>query len=177
LISTDIQQENWVLYGTPNLLRIPLDEHRFGCVGHLNDGTQFMAFGTGCFPDGYVMGRDSEDWQQIKRWIAVLHLFDQHGNHVHTHSNLGGYDIEGWNEACAKVSAELEAMLSPLGKQTPQLGDIHVKLFSVVLDGVTHGLFYTHHVEPEEDYESEWVMLEPRNIMFHPPWDSGEYST
>ena len=49
--------------------------------------------------------------------------------------------------------------------------------FSVVLDGVTHGLYYEHHVEPEEDDEGEWVMLEPRDIMFHPPCDSGEYST
>jgi hypothetical protein len=23
----------------------------------------------------------------------------------------------------------------------------------------------------------EWITLEPCDIMFHPPWDSGEYST
>jgi hypothetical protein len=52
-----------------------------------------------------------------------------------------------------------------------------LKWFSVVLDGVTHGLFDGHHLDPDEDYEGKWVMPEPRDIMFHPPWDSGEYST
>jgi hypothetical protein len=136
-----------------------------------------MAFGTGCFPDGYLLKADHEDWRKVKRWIAVLHLFDADGNHLRSESRLGGYDIEGWDEACGKVDMELQKLLAPLRKKQPKLCDIYVRLFSVVLDGVTHGLFYTHHVEPEEDYEGEWVMLEPRDIMFHPPWDSGEYST
>jgi hypothetical protein len=165
------------LFGKPEKLRIPLDERRFDCVGHLDDGTQFMAFGTGCFPDGYILNTDNEDWRKVKRWIAVLHLFNADGNHLRSESRLGGYDIEGWDEACGKVDVELQNMLAPLRKKRPKLCDIYVKLFSVVLDGVTHGLFYTHHVEPEENFEGEWVILEPRDIMFHPPWDSGEYST
>jgi len=165
------------LFGKPEKLRIPLDDGRFDCVGCLGDGTQFMAFGTGCFPDGYRLKSDNEDWRKIKRWIAVLHLFDSDGNHLRSGSKLGGYDIEGWHEACGKVDVELRKMLVPLREKQPKLCNIYVRLFSVVLDGVTHGLFYTHHVAPEEDYEGEWVMLEPRDIMFHPPWDSGEYST
>jgi hypothetical protein len=42
---------------------------------------------------------------------------------------------------------------------------------------VVHGLIY----EPErwdEGYQvGDHVMLEPNDIMFHSPWDSGEYST
>jgi hypothetical protein len=54
-----------------------------------------------------------------------------------------------------------------------------VRLFSVEMDDVTHGLFYEQSEEDPEPGEErgEWVMLEPRDIMFHPPWDSGEYST
>jgi hypothetical protein len=165
------------LFGKPEKLRIPLDEGRFDCVGRLDDGTQFMAFVTGCFPDGYILNTDNEDWLKIKRWIAVLHFFDAEGNHLRSESRLGGYEIEGWDEAGGKADVELQKMLEPLRKKRPKLCDIHIGLFSVTLDGVTHGLFYTHFIEPEEDYEDEWVMLEPRNIMFHPPWDSGEYST
>ena len=29
----------------------------------------------------------------------------------------------------------------------------------------------------EPDAVSEYVMLEPNGVMFHPPWDSGEFST
>ena len=165
------------LFGKPDKLRIPLDEHRFPCVGHLGDGTQFLAYGTGCFPDGYIPKTDNEDWRKVKRWIAVLHLFDSDGNHVLSDSRLGGYDIQGLEETCQKMDVELQTLLAPLRRQQPRLGDIYVTLFSVVLDGVTHALLYTHQVEPEEDYEGEWVMPEPRDIMFHPPWDSGQYST
>jgi hypothetical protein len=166
-----------MLFGKPEKLRIPFDEGRFDCVGRLDDGTQFMAYGTGCFPDGYLLKTDTEEWRDVKRWIAVLHLFDADGNHLRSESRLGGYDFEGWDEACGKANVELRAMLAPLGEKQPELCDIYVRLFSIVVDGVTHGLFYTHHVERDEDYEGEWVMLEPRDIMFHPPWDSCEYST
>jgi hypothetical protein len=163
-----------ILFGKPVKLRIPLDEDRFDCVGRLDDGTQFMAFGTGCFPDGYVMNHDNDDWRKVKRWIAVLHLFDSEGRHFISESRLGGYDIEGWEVACGKVDLELRKLLGPLLPKHPKLCDIYVQLFSAVLDGVTHSLFYG---QSEEDPKSEWVMLEPRDIMFHPPWDSGEYST
>jgi hypothetical protein len=54
-----------------------------------------------------------------------------------------------------------------------------VRLFSVEIDGITHGLFYEQSEEElkQDEKNSEWVMLEPQDIMFHPPWDSSEYST
>lgn len=166
-----------VLFGKPEKLRIPPDEGRFACVGHLADGTQLMAFITGAFPDDYIIDSGEDGWREIKRWIAVLHLFDAEGNHLSSQSRVGGYDTEGWDEACEKAHAELQLMLAPLRSKAFRSGDIYAKLFTVTLNGVTHGLIYTHHVELEEDFEGEWVMFEPRDFMFHPPWDSGEYST
>jgi formate hydrogenlyase regulatory protein HycA len=166
----------------PDKLRIAYEESdygRFNAVGRLPDGTQFMAFVTGAFPTGqdYYSG---EDWQFKKKWLAVIHRFDAEGNHIGSESQLGGLDIEGRQAAGEKAFGHLEAMFAGLcAGARPEFCDIWVKLFSVEIDGVTHGLFYEQSEdEPEEGEErSEWVMLQPRDIMFHPPWDSSEYST
>jgi hypothetical protein len=169
------------LIGPPDTLRIPyegLECARFNCVGRCADGRQFMAFVTGAFPDDYDWQRicdpHNNDWQTDKRWLAVFHLFDAEGHHVGSEARLGGYDSEGWEIAGDKARAELEKMLSHLGPDVTMC-DIYVKPFSVVIDGVTHGLSYNHFAEG--DFECESMMLEPRDIMFHPPWESGEYST
>jgi hypothetical protein len=163
----------------PDKLRIPLDEHRFENVGRLPDGTQFLAYVTGAFPTGmnYYLG---DDWQTRKKWLAVIHRFDAEGNHLRTEARLGAFDIEGRQVAGDKAFAHLQDMYADLitGGE-PEFCDIWVKLFSVEIDEVTYGLFYEQsEEEPEEGEErGEWVMLEPQDIMFHPPWDSGEYST
>lgn len=61
------------LVGPPTRLRIPA-EGPVDYVGHLEDGTQYMAFVTGAVPDGYVFNHDNEDWRKVKSWIGVLHL-------------------------------------------------------------------------------------------------------
>jgi hypothetical protein len=165
------------LVGPPDRLRIPHDRHRFEYVGRLPDGRQFMAFVTGAFPDGVKLNWDTDEWRKVKRWIAVLHLFDAEGKRLGTETRVGGFDIEGRDVAGQKAWAELDEMLSRLGPGELKPADIWVREFSVTIDGVTHSLLYKK-VQPEEDgpvFES--VMLEPRDIMFHPPWDSGEYST
>ncbi len=163
----------------PDKLRIAYEDYdygRFNCVGRLPDGTQFMAFVTGAFPTGmkYYLG---DDWQHRKKWLAVIHRFDADGNHE---SKLGAFDIEGREVAGDKAFGHLKRMYAELcGGQQPEFCDIWVRLFSVEIDGVTHGLFYEQSEEgpgPGEE-RGEWVMLEPRDIMFHPPWDSSEYST
>jgi formate hydrogenlyase regulatory protein HycA len=166
----------------PDKLRIPYeddDDGRFNAVGRLSDGTQFMAFVTGAFPTGmkYYSG---QDWQLKKRWLAVIHRFDPEGAHIGTDTRLGGFDIEGRDVAGDKAFAHLQEMYAELATAgDPEFCDIWVKPFSVEIDEVTHGLFYEHTVEGEgeDHYEGEHVMLEPWDIMFHPPWDSGEYST
>jgi hypothetical protein len=165
------------LVGPPDKLRIPHDEDRFECVGHLADGKQFMAFVTGAFPDGVKLNWDTDEWRKVKRWMAVLHLFDAEGNHLSSETKLGGFDIEGRGFAGDKAWAELDRMLRRLGPGEPKLCDIWLKQFAVSIDGVTHSLLYQTN-QPEDDGPIfEYVMLEPRDIMFHPPWDSGEYST
>jgi hypothetical protein len=42
----------------------------------------------------------------------------------------------------------------------------------VEIDDVVYELVYENHGEGEE-----YAMLWPNDIMFHPPWDSGKYST
>jgi hypothetical protein len=163
------------LFGPPNTLRIPNDDHRFEHVGYLADGTQFMACVTGAFPDSY-RGHPSDDaasWRRAKRWMAVLHLFDADGNHKSSEAKLGGFDID----AGEKAFAELARMLRSLKEQGATQSDIWVRQFSIQIDSVTHSLLYSAE-QPEADCPVlECVMLEPRDIMFHPPWDSGQYST
>jgi formate hydrogenlyase regulatory protein HycA len=164
------------LFGPPDKLRIPNDEGRFENVGQLPDRTQFMAYVTGAFPGGVKYPDPTSDWRTKKRWLAVIHRFDAQGNHIGSESKLGGYDIEGRDVAGQKAWNELEEMYTALtGYQEPKFCDIWVKPFSVEIDGVIHGLFYEHW--KDGDFEHECVMLEPRDIMFHPPWDSGAYST
>jgi hypothetical protein len=164
------------ILGPPKRLRIPADGP-IEFVGRLEDGTQYMTFITGAVPDGFRFDLDNEDWRKVKCWIGVLHLFDPDGNHLRTEAIHGGYDTEGRDAASEKAGEELRKILAPFREKNPTQCDIHVKLFSVVLDGITHGLIYGVG-QPEEDGPTfEWVMLEPRDVMFHPSWDSGEWST
>jgi hypothetical protein len=164
------------LIGPPDKLRIPHDERRFEYVGRLVDGRQFMAFVTGAFPDAIELSWNTDEWRKVKRWMAVLHLFDAEGNLLSSETRLGGFDIEGRDVAGDKAWAELDKMLSQLRPGKPQLGDIWVRQFIVSIDGITHSLLYQQNQPEENGPAFEFVMLEPRDIMFHPPWDPGEYS-
>lgn len=160
----------------PEKVRIPYEAFeggRFNAVGRLLDGTQFMAFVTGAFPSGqdYYIG---DDWAQRKRWLAVVHRFDADGAHLGSESRIGGVEADG-ESAVARAFENLEDLLRILlDGEVPQLGDINVRLFSVVLDGVFHGLVYEE--DEGEEGHTEWVMLQPQDVMFHSPWD-GEYSS
>jgi hypothetical protein len=58
--------------------------------------------------------------------------------------------------------------------------DIEVKPFGLKIDDYLFGLIYRCEDADDPDDPgavSEYVMLEPNDIMFHPAWDSGEYST
>jgi hypothetical protein len=165
------------LVGSPEKLRIPHDDHRFKYVGRLADGRQFMAFVTGAFPDGIKLNWDTDEWRKAKQWLAVLHLFDAEGNRLSSEAKLGGYDIDGYDVAGDKARAELARMLGQVEQGEPRLGDIWVRQFAVQLDGVTHSLLYEAFKAEDDGPVVECVMLEPRDIMFHPPWDNGEYST
>jgi hypothetical protein len=164
------------LYGPPDKLRIPA-EGPVDYVGCLKDGTQYMSFVSGAVPDGYRFNLDNEDWRKVKSWIGVLHLFDAEGNHLKSEARLGDYDIEGWDVAGDKAEAQVHAMFDPYRENWLKRCDIFVKPFSVVIDGITHGLIYRATQPEEKGPVYEGVFLEPRDVMFHPPWDSGQWST
>ena len=167
----------------PDKLRIPYEDFkyaRFDCVGRLPDGTQFMGYVTGAWPTGRAFDT-SEGWRHRKTWIAVVHQFDADGNHIRSQSRLGGPDIQGRKVACDKAQAHRNEMLAELFAEhgPPEYCDIWVRMFSVEVDGVTHKLFFGQWEEEPEPGEErlEWVRLESNDIEFHPPWNSGDYST
>jgi hypothetical protein len=78
----------------------------------------------------------------------------------------------------AAADKQLEKMVAALGKI--ELCDIRVKPFQAEIDGYLFGLVYECEdaEDPDDpDAKEEHVMLQPNDVMFHPPWDSGEYST
>jgi hypothetical protein len=161
-------------YGPPTRLRILRDEHRFTNVGRLAGGSQFMAGVVGAFPVGYRVSAD--DWQTNKRWQAVVHYFDAEGRHLRTDVRLGG--VEADDRAAAKAFGHLNTIHDELaagGK--PEFGDIWVQCFSVEIDGIRYQLQYERCEDGDEEDWYESVMFWPWDIMFHPPWDSGQYST
>lgn len=157
----------------PGRLRIVPDEYHFPYVGRLRDGTQFLAYVTGAFP-GTGFPSASEKWQEMKRWIAVLHLFASDGAYLKSETRLGGYDADG-DIAHERAWSGLQELFTSHDRGEPIVSDISVSLFSLEIDGVVHGLIYE--ADAEDPQDEGWVMLEPRDIMFHPPWDSGEYSS
>ena len=160
---------------SPDKIRIPyqdFDGTRFDCIGRYAGGNQFMAFVTGAFPGQDRYPDPAGNWREIKSWVAVLHKFDAEGNHIGSESRLGGFDAEGRQRAGEKAWHQLAQMLEDAGLENAQPCDIYIKPFSVEIDNVVHELVYENHGEREE-----YVMLWPNDIMFHPPWDSGRYST
>jgi hypothetical protein len=161
----------------PQTLLIPFEDFEYGRfthVGRFGDGNQFMAYVTFASPKFYHTEVETSDgqviWQQHVNCFAVLHRFDPAGKHLGT--AVERVTPDGSDEA------KLQAMIAALGPV--KLSDIRVCPFEVQIGKVLHGLIYE--CEDAEDLEDpdatlEYVMLYPNDIMFHPPWDSGEYST
>jgi formate hydrogenlyase regulatory protein HycA len=163
----------------PDKLRIPQGEGRFEDIGRFPDGTQFYGCVTGAFPGGVKYPPPTDEWMRKKRWLAVVHLFDAEGNHLRTDCRLGGMDGEGREAAGENAYQKLQLLLGELveTKGDPEFQDIWVRPFRVEVEGVVFGLMYEPDEDCPEDPNAGCVMLEPQDVMFHPPWDSGEYST
>jgi formate hydrogenlyase regulatory protein HycA len=168
----------------PEKLRIPQDEYRFEYIGRVDGDGQFMAFVTGAMPHAFWKGQLPADpemqsmgdyYAKHKGWYAVVHRFDADGNHLRTEARLGGKDGEGKGVACDRAWELLNEMAKRMGPVV--FGNISVKPFSVEVDGVLFGLIYESKRDEEDGSLHEQVMLQPNDVMFHPPWDSGEYST
>jgi hypothetical protein len=138
----------------PDKLRIPSRlNSRDEYVGRCRWGKQLLAF-LGVYDDAG------------NRWELLAHLFDAEGNYLESRRR--------W--VSGEAGRPVEHNIGLLGISDAEQGDIFVKLFVGEGDGAGCGLFYgTGEVDDGEFYE--FVMLEPNDLMFHPPWDSGLYST
>jgi hypothetical protein len=162
----------------PDSLLIPYEDFEYGRfthVGQYKGGNQFMGYVTFAAPKFCHTEEIAPDGQLVFRehtkCFAVLHRFDARGRHL-------GTDIErvgSTRDSGQRDWARLEEMVAGLGEV--EFCDIRVKPFRVEVGKVVHGLIYNCERWEEDGEDHEWVMLEPNDIMFHPPWDSGEYST
>lgn len=150
---------DWVTW-EPEKVRIPCepDYGRFPFAGQLDDGTLFMAFVTGEQAEG-----------EERRWVAVLHLFGPDGNHLRSEARIGGHDRIGIDVAWERADAELGRLVTPILPRVKQVGDVFIRPFEVVLNGVLHGLVY------DDVYEA--AVFHPRDVWFYFPWDTGKYDT
>jgi formate hydrogenlyase regulatory protein HycA len=106
---------------------------------------------------------EETDWQAYRREYAVLHVFDEDGNHLYTKHWYGGTTAECDGE---KLKEKLQEMIDELGEV--EYTDIAIKVFHTQIDGFMFGF------EVNEDEET--VRLLPSDIMFMEPWN-GEYYT
>ncbi|MFF5260834.1 hypothetical protein ACFY4C_17990 [Actinomadura viridis] len=141
--------------------------HRTDMIGRYAGGL-FLGSITYAFPEGFVHG---DGWEDHKRLFAVLHRFDLDGRHVDSDVWCAGT----WREqarrplAADSVLARAEARMEDLLGALPgrEYGDIAIRPFRLVVDGVLFGLI----VEGDERAE-----LYPDGLGFFAPWD-GDYST
>jgi hypothetical protein len=170
----------------PERLLIPYEDFEYGrfkLIGRYGAGNQFMAFVTGAFPADWWSGKHlpeylRNNWMSHKRWYAVLHRFDDAGYHLGTDAWSGGTTADGEDAAIGRANRKLEELLAAL--DDIRFCDVFVRTFSVEIDSYFFGLVYKcEDAEEVDDPQAkvDFVMLEPNDIMFHPPWDSGEYST
>jgi hypothetical protein len=139
-------------------------------VGRYGDeGDQFMAFVVATLPE--IVG---SDWQNHKRWYAVLHTFDADGNHLSTDARFAGVTADGEAQVGERAWGWIDEMLAALEPITRM--DIEARLFSVTVDGYAFGLIDTSHISEEDGSITESVTLLPNDFMFFEPWD-GEYDT
>lgn len=156
------------LMSIPTLIPIRREEgYHTHYLGRYGRDKQFLGFVVATLPEG----RLPENWPEMKRWYAVLHLFDFSGQHLETRHVYAGTTADGEAQVTKRAMKALGNMLMDLGSWR-YARTIKVKLFQTVIDGATFGLVDT--TDPSEGYER--VDLLPNDLVFFPPW-TGEYDT
>ncbi|WP_282692631.1 hypothetical protein [Streptomyces sp. CC208A] len=143
-------------------------DHRTSTIGGW-DGGRFFASVTAAFPEDW---RTGDDWQEHKRWYAVLHRFDGAGRHLESSIVSTGTTADGERRAVEAARKLLDACLDALPGRW--YGDIAVAPFAVRFEGALFGLVVEDHGEDGET--EEWAELHPDGLGFSAPWD-GEYDT
>jgi hypothetical protein len=146
--------------------------------GHLPDGTQLLAY---LCPDpaGYLPA--DESGKIGYRCFGVVHEFDADGHHRLVRTRVISGRSAGVTESADPGEAMFREMVAPYLAAGWRPGNIWVRPFLVDIDGWPHGFVFRAYgeglegggeEEPEED-----VYFMPFNFPFHPPYDSGSYST
>ncbi len=135
-------------------------------IGRYVNGSQFMAFVVATLPYNLL----GKDWEDHKRWYAVLHIFNEQGDHLYSQANFMGLTADGENAVVDKARAKCNEMLG--GLQDLHYCDVAIKLFSMTIDGAVFGLVDV--TKPEDEHEL--VELMPNQLVFYPPWD-GTFDT
>jgi formate hydrogenlyase regulatory protein HycA len=150
----------------PEAIRIRyIPDYYTRCIGSFDDGRkQFLAFVVATLPVPIP-----SDWERHKRWYAVLHRFDDHGNHLNTEAWYAGVTAEGEQRVTDRAQARRAQMIADLGPH--EMEDVCVRLFSVMIDGHIFGL-----TDDSCEELGEYVTLRPNDLVFHPPWN-GDYDT
>ena len=151
----------------PDKIKIIKDDYRFEFVGKYNFENQFMAFITASLPNSMP-----QNWQEHKRWYAIIHKFNSDGIHIDTEHFWGGTTADGEDNIFPNLENKLGEMVSQLNDL--ELGEISVKPFQIEIDGRLFGLIYNYYEEDDEGHE--WIELEPNGVVFYSPWE-GDYDT
>jgi hypothetical protein len=154
----------------PDLIPIAREEgYHTHNIGHYAGGRSFMGFVVATIPMPLP-----DDWERHKRWYAVLHTFDEHGEHVATDGWFAGTTADGETDVIGRAEARLQEMLDQLPDK--RFEDIEVGLFCTECDGHHFGLIDATHEDEETGEVFVEAQLVPNDLVFYPPWD-GTYDT
>jgi len=144
-------------------------DYRTNRIGRYAGG-QFFADITGAYQEGVAPG---PDWRGQQRMYAVLHRFDDGGQHAGSDIWFAGVRADG-NTVVERAEQVLSGWLSDIEPVT--FCDIAIRLFRVEFDNVVFGLIDETHDDPDQGHGGPWAELYPRGLGFHAPWN-GEYDT
>ncbi|MFJ9774386.1 hypothetical protein ACIRVF_24645 [Kitasatospora sp. NPDC101157] len=146
-------------------------DYRTSTIGQWQGG-QFFASVTAAFPEGW----SGDDWQSQKRWCAVLHRFDEAGNHLDSRIQFTGTTADGEEAAITAARQLLVGWLEALPERNHQ--DIAIAPFVVRFEGALFGLVLEQDEDEEDEEEDDgvWAELYPDGLGFHAPWN-GCYDT
>ncbi len=148
--------------------RVPIAReagYRTDTIGRYQNG-QFYAAVHGAHRDD----DQAPDWARERvRWYAFLHLFDAGGNHRRSEISLIGIAPRLNGDVGELAAARLASLLGQL--KEARFGNIAIRPFTVIYDGVTFGL-----VDESGPDRGSWAEFYPDRLGFTDPWD-GTYST
>ncbi|MEU2182582.1 hypothetical protein [Streptomyces thermolilacinus] len=161
----------------PEIIPIAYEpDYHTDTIGRYAEG-QFFASIVYASPESYA---HDDDWPEHQRLYAVLHRFDPDGRHMGSDIWSAGTYAEQLRRPHAEdsVSARARARLAELLDGLPgrEYGDIAIRPFRLVVDGVVFGLVAEREDDIEGGGEDEWVELYPDQLGFSAPWD-GVYDT